>query len=245
MIETNEPNDELTEIESRLGYRFENPGLLISSLTRRSFWHENRNTCSENNERMEFLGDAVLGLIIADILYKKYPESNEGDLQKKRASIVNRGALAKLMRNLGFAQFIRMGKGDEISGCRDRDSILADTLEAILAAIYIDSGFETAYEIIEKHFRELVEDANDTNRIDDSKSRLQELTQAELGLTPSYEVLEEWGEEHRKTFRVAVYVGENLAGKGEGASKREAAQMAARKALSSYDVKYLTVPDQH
>ncbi len=228
---------ELQEIESRLDYSFRDPGLLISALTRRSFWHENRSTCSENNERMEFLGDAVLGLIIADILYEKYPESNEGDLQKKRASIVNRGALARLMRNLGLAQFIRMGKGDEISGCRDRDSILADTLEAILASIYIDSGFTKIYEVIQRHFFELVEDASDTNRIDDSKSRLQELTQAELGLTPSYEVLEEWGEEHRKTFCVAVYVGENLAGKGEGGSKREAAQMAARKALGSYGAK--------
>ncbi len=228
---------ELKEIESRLDYSFKDPELLISALTRRSFWHENRSTCSENNERMEFLGDAVLGLIIADILYEKYPEANEGDLQKKRASIVNRGALARLMRNLGLAQFIRMGKGDEISGCRDRDSILADTLEAILAAIYIDSGFKKIYEVIQRHFFELVEDASDTNRIDDSKSRLQELTQAELGLTPSYEVLEEWGEEHRKTFCVAVYVGENLAGKGEGTSKREAAQMAAKKALGSYGAK--------
>ncbi len=228
---------ELKEIESRLDYSFKDPELLISALTRRSFWHENRSTCSENNERMDFLGDAVLGLIIADILYEKYPEANEGDLQKKRASIVNRGALARLMRNLGLAQFIRMGKGDEISGCRDRDSILADTLEAILAAIYIDSGFKKIYEVIQRHFFELVEDASDTNRIDDSKSRLQELTQAELGLTPSYEVLEEWGEEHRKTFCVAVYVGENLAGKGEGTSKREAAQMAAKKALGSYGAK--------
>ncbi len=229
--------DDLTQIECQLDYRFEDVGLLLSALTRRSFWHENRDTCSENNERMEFLGDAVLGLIIADILYQKYPDSNEGDLQKKRASVVNRGALAKLMRNLGLAHFIRMGKGDEISGCRDRDSILADTLEAIIAAIYIDSGFRTAYSVIEKHFSDLIESTNDTNRIDDSKSRLQEITQAELGLTPSYEVLEAWGEEHRKTFCVAVYVGENLAGTGEGASKREAAQMAAREALNLYQEK--------
>lgn len=236
MIEMTE-TDDLKEIESRLGYAFKDPGLLRSALTRRSFWHENRNTCSENNERMEFLGDAVLGLIIANILYEEYPEANEGDLQKKRASIVNRGALARLMRNLGLARFIRMGKGDEISGCRDRDSILADTLEAVLAAIYIDAGFAKVYEVIERHFFDLVEVARDTDKIDDSKSRLQELTQAELGLTPSYEVLEEWGEEHRKTFCVAVYVGENIAGKGEGASKREAAQMAAKKALSNYATK--------
>lgn len=236
MIEMTE-TDDLKEIESKLGYAFKDPGLLRNALTRRSFWHENRNTCSENNERMEFLGDAVLGLIIANILYEEYPEANEGDLQKKRASIVNRGALARLMRNLGLARFIRMGKGDEISGCRDRDSILADTLEAVLAAIYIDAGFAKVYEVIERHFFDLVEVARDTDKIDDSKSRLQELTQAELGLTPSYEVLEEWGEEHRKTFCVAVYVGESIAGKGEGASKREAAQMAAKKALSNYATK--------
>ncbi len=227
----------LEQIETKLEYKFQDPGRLTSALTRRSFWHENRSTCVENNERMEFLGDAVLGLIIADILYKKYPESNEGDLQKKRASIVNRGALARLMRNLGLAQFIRMGKGDEISGCRDRDSILADTLEAILAAIYIDSDFSKTYVIIEKHFSELIESTNDANRIDDSKSLFQELTQAQLGLTPSYEVLEEWGEEHKKTFCVAVYVGDDIAATGEGSSKREAAQVAARKALGAYETK--------
>lgn len=229
--------DDLTQMESRLGYEFKDSGLLKSALTRRSFWHENRDTCSENNERMEFLGDAVLGLIIADILYKRNPEANEGELQKKRASIVNRGALARLMRHLGLAQFIRMGRGDEISGCRDRDSILADTLEAIIAAIYIDSGFLNAYSIIENHFFELIQHTNDVSSIEDSKSRLQELTQAELGVTPSYEVLEEWGEEHKKTFCVAVYIGDNLAGTGEGASKREAAQMAAKNALGNLEVK--------
>ncbi len=229
--------DDLKTIESRLGHVFRKPDLLESALTRRSFWHENRDTCSENNERMEFLGDAVLGLVIADILYHRYPDSNEGDLQKRRASIVNRSALARLMRTLGLAQFIRMGKGDEISGCRDRDSILADTLEAIIAAIFIDSGFSRAYQVVERHFFEMVEYANDAANIDDSKSRLQELTQAELGLTPSYEVLEEWGEEHRKTFCVAVYIGNNLAGTGEGTSKREAAQIAARNALGSLEAK--------
>ena len=166
--------DDLKTIESRLGHVFRKPDLLESALTRRSFWHENRDTCSENNERMEFLGDAVLGLVIADILYHRYPDSNEGDLQKRRASIVNRSALARLMRTLGLAQFIRMGKGDEISGCRDRDSILADTLEAIIAAIFIDSGFSRAYQVVERHFFEMVEYANDAANIDDSKSRLQE-----------------------------------------------------------------------
>lgn len=236
MSEFAETHD-LKTIESRLGHVFRKPDILESALTRRSFWHENRDTCSENNERMEFLGDAVLGLVIADILYHRYPDSNEGDLQKRRASIVNRSALARLMRTLGLAQFIRMGKGDEISGCRDRDSILADTLEAIIAAIFIDAGFSRAYQVVETHFFEMVEYANDAANIDDSKSRLQELTQAELGLTPSYEVLEEWGEEHRKTFCVAVYIGNNLAGTGEGASKREAAQIAAKNALGSLEAK--------
>ncbi|MGD9817405.1 MAG: ribonuclease III [Desulfomonilaceae bacterium] len=225
---------DLTQIESRLGYNFCDTELLVGALTRRSFWHENRSTCSENNERMEFLGDAVLGLTIANILYKIFPDANEGDLQKKRASIVNRGALARLMRTLGLAQYIRMGKGDEISGCRDRDSILADTLEAIIAAIYIDSDFNTTYRIIERLFSGLIQQTSDSSFMDDCKSRLQELTQAQLGLTPFYEVLGEWGEEHKKTFSVAVYVGENLAGSGEGASKREAAQVAARNALAFF-----------
>ncbi len=226
--------NDIKEIEKIVGHSFENPSLLLNALTRRSFWHENRETCDEHNERLEFLGDAVLGLVIAHILYREFPEDEEGELQKKRASFVNRAALAQLSRYLGLGRFLRMGRGDEMSGCRDRDSILADTLEAVIAAVYLDGGFPDAERIIEKHFYPLIERCATREGLDDCKSLLQERVQADLGITPTYEVVDEWGEEHRKTFAVAVYLGQEAAGRGTGRNKREAAQNAAREALEKY-----------
>ncbi len=220
-----------SELETVLGYRFREPTHMVNALTRRSYWHENRDTCAEHNERLEFLGDAVLGLVIADILYDDFPEDEEGELQKKRASLVNRAALAQLMRQLGLARFIRMGRGDELSGCRDRDSILSDTLEALIAAVYLDGGFDEAATMIAKHFYPLIEKCSTRDGMEDCKSVLQERAQAELGTTPTYEVVDQWGEEHSKTFSVAVYIGGQPAGIGTGKNKREAAQNAAREAL--------------
>jgi ribonuclease-3 len=227
--------DQLAEIETVLGHSFNNPAHLLNALTRRSFWHENRETCSEHNERLEFLGDAVLGLVIADVLYQEFTEDEEGELQKKRASLVNRAALAQLMRQLDLAHYIRMGRGDEMSGCRERDSILADTLEALVAAVYLDGGYAPAKRMIEKHFYPLIERCSTREGIEDCKSLLQEKAQAELGITPTYEVVDQWGEEHCKTFSVAVYLGEQVAGLGTGRNKREAAQNAARHALESLE----------
>lgn len=225
-------DSDLSEVEAVLGHRFSDRSVLLSALTRRSFWHEHRELCQEHNERMEFLGDAVLGLVIASILYAEFPDQEEGELQKKRASLVNRAALARLMRQLGVSRFIRMGRGDEISGCRDRDSILADTLEALVAAVYLDGGFSEAEKMIERYFYPLIERCSTRDGMDDCKSALQEKAQADLGVTPFYSVVDEWGEEHCKSFSVAVYLGEEVAGMGTGRNKREAAQNAARQALA-------------
>lgn len=229
------PDCEVREIEAILGYTFQDLSHLINALTRRSYWHENRNTCEEHNERLEFLGDAVLGLVIADILYHQFPGDEEGELQKKRASLVNRSALAVLMRNLALAPFIRMGKGDELSGCRDRDSILSDTLEAVIAAVYLDGGYEEAAAMISQHFLPLIEACTSENRLVDCKSLLQERVQAQFGTTPVYNVVDEWGEDHSKTFSVAVYIGDEIVGIGTGKNKREAAQRAARHALKTLE----------
>jgi ribonuclease III len=224
-------DEPLHEVESIIGYWFKDPSILVSALTRRSYWHENRDVCHEHNERLEFLGDAVLGLVIADVLYREFPDDEEGELQKKRGSLVNRAALAQLMRHLDLGRFVRMGRGDELSGCRDRDSILADTLEAVIAAVYLDGGFTSAEEMIQTHFYPLIERCATREGLDDSKSLLQEKAQAQFGITPRYEVVEQWGEEHSKTFAVAVYLGEEVCGFGTGRNKREAAQNAAREAL--------------
>jgi sugar fermentation stimulation protein/ribonuclease III len=222
---------EIDEIEKILGHSFNDPSHLTSAMTRRSYWHENRETCREHNERLEFLGDAVLGLVVADILYREFPEDEEGELQKKRASLVNRAALAHLMRRMQLARFIRMGRGDELSGCRNRDSILADTLEALVAAVYMDGGFAAAEKMIRKHFYPLIKRCSTRDGIDDCKSLLQEIAQAELGVTPTYGMMDQWGEEHRKMFSIAVYLGAEIVGSGVGRNKREAAQRAAREAL--------------
>lgn len=222
---------DISEIEATLGYAFTDQMLLVNALTRRSFWHEHRETCSANNERMEFLGDAVLGLVIADILYQEFPDDEEGHLQKKRASLVNRAALARLMKQLDLARFIRMGKGDEISGCRSRASILADTLEAIVAAVYLDGGLPEAARMIQRHFYPLIERCSTREGTDDYRSALQQKTQAELGVTPDYRLLDQWGDDHEKQFTVAVFLTHQMVGWGTGKNKREAAQNAARDAL--------------
>ncbi len=205
----------------------------MNALTRRSFWHENRETCKEHNERLEFLGDAVLGLVIADVLYREFPEDEEGELQKKRASLVNRAALAQLMRHLNLAEFIRMGRGDEMSGCRNRDSILADTLEALVAAVYMDGGFREAEKMIRKTLLSSHYAVFHTRWHGRLQERPSGIAQAEFGVTPTYEMVDQWGEEHRKTFSVAVYLGSEMAGLGTGRNKREAAQKAAREALQA------------
>ena len=170
---------DIKRIEEIIGYQFNQKRHIVCALTRRSFWHENRATCSENNERMEFLGDAVLGLVIGHVLYRRFPDDEEGELQKKRASLVNRAALARLMRRLDLAGFIRMGKGDEMSGCRELDSILADTLEAVIAAVYLDGGFEAAEKMIEKHFYPMIQSCGTRDGTEDYRSLLQERVQAE------------------------------------------------------------------
>ncbi len=234
-VTVNSPNDTIETIENIIGHSFADRSLLLSALTRRSFWYENRETCLGHNERLEFLGDAVLGLIIADILYEEFPDDEEGELQKKRASLVNRSALAHLFRGLGLAEYIRMTRGDEISGCREGDSVLADTLEAVIGAVYLDGGPPSARTVIERHFRPLIGGCYLWNGMDDCKSRLQEKAQAVLGVTPTYRVVEESGEDHSKLFQVVVYLGEKITGQGAGRSKKEAAQNAAREALQALE----------
>jgi ribonuclease-3 len=224
---------DFSDIEAIMSYSFKRPYLLLDSLTRRSYWHENRNSCEHHNERLEFLGDAVLGLVIAEKLYEEFPEFEEGDLQKSRAKLVNRTTLANLARDLGIAKFIRMGRGDELSGCRDRDSILADTLEALIAAVFLDGGFPAAKEFILRVFSDLIDTLPTSSEEQDYKSLFQERVQSSMGLTPTYHVVAQWGEEHCKTFAVAVQVGDNTVGQGTGRNKREAAQNAARDALNS------------
>ncbi len=223
---------QLTALEQQLGYPFTDKALLETALTHRSYCTE-RHHCS-NNERLEFLGDAVLELVISSLLFHKYSDHyNEGDLTRMRAWLVNESSLSSIAADLQLGDYLRLGKGEEKTGGRNRPSILADALEAIIGAVYIDSGFETAHRIIEKLFRQRLPKAPEGLKAD-FKSRLQEKSQKELGLMPVYQLIDTSGPDHDRKFKITVFIGDFLSASGIGKSKKEAEQNAARKALELY-----------
>lgn len=197
------------------------------AMTHRSFAYEHGGL--PTNERMEFLGDAVLGLVVTESLYRRYPDVSEGHLAKMRAAIVNARALADVARSLGLGALLRLGRGEEITGGRDKSSILADTLEAVIGAVYLERGLTAAEAVVHRLFDPLVEHASTLGAGLDWKTSLQELTAAlDLG-APDYAVDEE-GPDHAKVFRARVILAQDVWGEGEGRSKKEAEQQAAEAA---------------
>ncbi|MFB7591460.1 ribonuclease III [Streptomyces sp. NPDC056169] len=215
-----------TLLEGRLGYRLES-ALLVRALTHRSFAYENGGL--PTNERLEFLGDSVLGLVVTDTLYRTHPDLPEGQLAKLRAAVVNSRALAEVGRGLELGSFIRLGRGEEGTGGRDKASILADTLEAVIGAVYLDQGLEVASELVHRLFDPLIEKSSNLGAGLDWKTSLQELTAAEGLGVPEYLVTEE-GPDHEKVFTAAARVGGVSYGTGTGRSKKEAEQQAAEAA---------------
>jgi ribonuclease-3 len=206
------------------------PELLDRALMHRSFAYENGGL--PTNERLEFLGDSVLGLIVTDTLFRSYPDLPEGQLAKLRAAVVNMRALAGVARGLGLGAYVRLGKGEEGTGGRDKSSILADTLEAVIGAVYLDKGLVLADELVHRLFDPLIARAARLGAGLDWKTSLQELT-AELNLgVPEYHV-EESGPDHQKFFRAFVRIGAQTYGQGEGRSKKEAEQQAAEAAWTA------------
>jgi ribonuclease-3 len=204
--------------------------LLERAVTHRSYAYENGGL--PTNERLEFLGDSVLGLVVTEALYRRHPDLPEGQLAKLRAAVVNSKALADVARRLDVGRFLRLGRGEEISGGRDKSSILADALEALIGAVYVDRGIEEAAALVLRLFDPLLEDSARLGAGLDWKTSLQELTAAEVLGVPEY-VVEESGPDHAKTFRArAVVAGESL-GDGEGRSKKEAEQRAAESAWTT------------
>ncbi|RMG27495.1 MAG: ribonuclease III [Gammaproteobacteria bacterium] len=219
------PAADPTPLERRLGHRFADPVLLERALTHRS-------AGSRNNERLEFLGDAVLGLVIADLLYARFPEADEGDLSRLRAHLVNRTMLASLARELDLGEHIRLGSGELKSGGRRRDSILADAFEAVLGALYLDAGYARVAAVIRRLFEPRLADLQ-TGVPKDPKTRLQEHLQALGRPLPRYEVCQVEGEAHRQRFRVACRLeDEPRVTEGEGTSRRRAEQAAAERMLA-------------
>ena len=213
-------------LEVRLGYRFKQPTLLTTALTHATFVHENPQLVVDDNQRLEFLGDAVIGLVVGHLLIDHFPDGREGDLTRMRAALVSEKSLASLARHFGIGDFLRMGRGEALSSGQEKPSILADAFEALMAAIYIDGGFQSAFDVIAEAFIPLLSDVGG-----DPKSRLQELAQQTSGPLPAYRVLDETGPDHEKMFTVEVRVG-GICVTASGKSKKKAEKGAARKALA-------------
>lgn len=222
--------NERTEIEKNLHYQFNSRDLLEEALRHSSFVNEQADPDLRDNERLEFLGDAVLNLIIGHILMQRYPELREGDLSRTRANLVNESQLATIARSINLGSHIRLGKGEIQTKGAEKNSILADTFEAIIAAIYLDGGFDAAFRIIEANFLPLLDSHPSDSNHHDYKSTLQELAQEQQGTIPQYTVIREEGPDHDKTFWIALKVFD-IEAQGTGKSKKMAEQDAARKAL--------------
>ncbi|ERM92417.1 MAG: Ribonuclease 3 [Caldanaerobacter subterraneus] len=225
----------LTYLEQKINYEFKDKTLLLEALTHSSWAHEGKNE-KVSNERLEFLGDSVLSLVISEYLYKNRKDLEEGSLSKYRAEIVCEPSLARCARKIELGSFLRMGKGEEISGGRDRDSILADAMEALLAAVYLDGGLEAVRRVILDLFKEIIDEVLKGIIYRDYKTRLQEVVQSmEVGKI-TYELVEEIGPDHNKTFVTQVKIGDVVLGIGQGKSKKESEQAAAMEALSKLGI---------
>ncbi len=219
----------LRELEVALGADLD-PALLDRALTHRSYAYENGGL--PTNERLEFLGDSVLGLIVTDTLFHEHPRLPEGQLAKLRAAVVNMRALAGVARALSLGNYIRLGRGEEGTGGRDKSSILADTLEAVIGAVYVDRGLDEAAQLVHRLFDPLIDRSASLGAGLDWKTSLQELTAAELLGVPEYQV-EESGPDHQKMFVASVSIGGDVYGTGEGRSKKQAEQQAAQTAWNT------------
>ena len=218
-------------LTEKLGTSFNNLNLLIEALTHRSYLNEHREYTGSHNERLEFLGDAVLELAATDFLYKKFPAKPEGELTSYRAALVNTVSLAESAQALGINEYLLLSKGESKDTGRARDVILADALEAIIGAIYLDSGYANAEAFIAKNLYNKMDEVIEKRSYQDAKSRFQEIAQEKRGTTPNYETLSEIGPDHDKRFTVGVFIGSEEIARGTGQSKQEAEQSAASAGL--------------
>ncbi len=226
-----ERREALRALQKKIGYRFKSLDLLNQGLRHRSFVHENLAEAGQDNERLEFLGDAVLDLVISHLIMEQYPDYPEGSLSRLRAAVVNETRLAKIARDLSLGTYLLLGKGEEMTQGRGKNSILASTLEALLAAIYLDGGFKKALKVITQLLSLPLEMAEKESFYQDFKTKLQELSQETLKATPRYVLSKEYGPGHDKVFGVKVLIQGKVAGVGAGKSKKEAQQRAAQRTL--------------
>jgi ribonuclease-3 len=223
----------IADLEQRIGYRFRDLGLLEHALTHKSKAHEDATGGVVDNESLEFLGDAVLGFVVADLLYREFPHFQEGQKSKAKAALVSTAALAELAQRIGLGAYLLLGRGEEKTGGRQKQALLADGCEAVIAAVYLDGGVEAARNFILNELSEEIEHVRSPDFLRDFKSALQERLQADGRPLPEYEVTAERGPDHDKRFHVTVRVGNVVLADSEGRTKKEAEQLAARHALAA------------
>ncbi|KKU85712.1 MAG: ribonuclease III [Candidatus Yanofskybacteria bacterium RIFCSPHIGHO2_01_FULL_44_22] len=223
-------NENLSLLEGNIGYEFKNKDLLLQALTHRSYLNENPKWRLDQNERLEFLGDAVLELVVTEYLYKNFPNP-EGEMTNWRAALVNAVMLSQITKEFDLNDFMLLSRGEAKDTGRARQYILANAIEALIGAIYLDGGYEPASEFIEKFVLKELPRIIEDRLYRDAKSLFQEQAQDKVGITPSYEVLEEWGPDHARNFKIGVFLEKEMAGVGQGPSKQEAQQAAAEDAL--------------
>ena len=219
----------MKQLEERLGYLFHDRSLLENALTHSSYANENKQKGEASNERLEFLGDSVLGMVVADHLFRSHPDMPEGELTRTRAALVCEESLVEVAQALGLGEYLKLGKGEEAGGGRHRPSIQADAVEAVLAAVYLDGGIGSARKIVQQYI--LCREVEGLTSPRDYKTALQELVQRESGQVLAYQLVGEEGPDHDKRFFVEVDLNGTPVGSGQGRSKKEAEQMAAKAAI--------------
>lgn len=225
----------LHDLEKAIHYRFYDPRLLKRALTHKSYVNENGLSSFEQNERYEFLGDAVLELAVSHLMMENFPEFAEGDLSKLRAAVVNETRLAELARKIRLGEYLYLGRGEDQCQGREKDSLLSNAYEAMLGAIFLDRGFPSAFQVIKAQFMELLRMAGNQDITRDYKTRLQEVSQDKFRQVPRYLLRAEVGPDHDKTFEVELLIHEKIYGRGRGKSKKEAEQEAAKEALEQLE----------
>ena len=225
-------NEEFPELENRLGYSFMDGKVLLEALTHRSFYHENPGKADAYNERLEFLGDSVLGFIIVEYLFSMDQNLTESVMAKTKSYIVKEAVLSEVASSISLGQYLRLGKGEEQTGGRTKKSLLADAFEALLGAVYVDGGYDAAKKIVLSLFSRKIHPIINSGEFHDSKTELQEKTQLLFSSIPEYRTIKQEGEEHRKVFTVEVYISGDKYGSGIGKSKKEAETRAAKEALA-------------
>ena len=219
----------LSELQRGISYQFNDPNLLELALTHRSYANERSGGPFRDNERLEFLGDSVLNIIVSHLLMERFPHCHEGELTRLRASLVNEKSLARISKNLGINQCILLGKGESLRGGGEKSSLISDAYEALIGAVYLDGGFEKAFGVVEKQFTPLLDQGLTDDG--DCKTKVQQICQNRFGCSPRYRSSDVKGPEHDKTFGAEIYIDGRLYGYGVGKNKKEAQQNAAQEAL--------------